>query len=63
MDFRKILDFWNPVIARYVGHMAWVKDEVKQARRAQSQPEGPLPRSRAPEGPLDFYLRIEDSET
>ena len=30
------------------------KDEVKQARRAQSRPEGPLPRSRAPEGPLDF---------
>ena len=32
-----------------------MKDVIKQARRAQSQPEGPLPRSRAPEGPLDFY--------
>ena len=28
-----------------------VKDEVKQARRAQSRPEGPPARSRAPEGP------------
>ena len=27
------------------------KDEVKQARRAQSQPEGPPARSRGPEGP------------
>ena len=27
------------------------KDEVKQARRAQSRPEGPPPRSRGPEGP------------
>ena len=27
------------------------KDEVKQARRAQSQPEGPQARSRGPEGP------------
>merc|ERR1712037_737759 len=27
------------------------KDEVKQARRAQSRPEGPQARSRAPEGP------------
>ena len=27
------------------------KDEVKQARGAQSRPEGPLPRSRGPEGP------------
>ena len=40
--------------------VAWVtwperpKDEVKQARRAQSRPKGPLHRSRAPEGPLDF---------
>ena len=31
-----------------------VKDVVKQARRAQSRLEGPLPGSRAPEGPLDF---------
>ena len=31
-----------------------VVDVVKQARRAQSQPERPLPRSRAPERPLDF---------
>ena len=28
-----------------------VKDEVKQARRAKSRPEGPPARSRAPEGP------------
>ena len=27
------------------------KDEVKQARRAQSQPEGPQARSRGQEGP------------
>ena len=27
------------------------KDEVKQARRAQSRPEGPQARSRGPEGP------------
>ena len=27
------------------------KDEVKQARRAQSRPEGPEARSRGPEGP------------
>ena len=31
-----------------------VKVVIKQARRAQSRPKGPLPRSRAPEGPLDF---------
>ena len=30
---------------------AGTKDEVKQARRAQSRPVGPLPRSRGPEGP------------
>ena len=28
-----------------------VKDVIKQARRAQSRPEGPQPRSRGPEGP------------
>ena len=28
-----------------------VKDEVKQARRVKSRPEGPPARSRAPEGP------------
>ena len=28
-----------------------VKDEVKQARRAQSRPEGPQTRSRGPTGP------------
>ena len=27
------------------------KDVIKQAPRAQSQPEGPQPRSRGPEGP------------
>ena len=39
------------------------KDEVKQARRAQSRPEGPLPRSRAPEGPLDFYKGVSTIST
>ena len=39
------------------------KDDVKQARRAQSWPEGPQPRSRGPEGPqtssgLYFQLHI-----
>ena len=28
-----------------------VKDEVKQARRARSRPEGPQAKSRGPEGP------------
>ena len=41
-------------------NVAWVtrperpkgaKDDVKQARRAQSRPEGPQARSRGPEGP------------
>ena len=32
-------------------HPKGVKDEVKQARRAQSRPEWPQARSRAPEGP------------
>ena len=31
------------------------KDEVKQARRAQSRPIGPQTRSWGPEGPLNFY--------
>ena len=34
------------------------KDEVKQARRAQSRPEGPQARSRAPEGPQTSSLMI-----
>ena len=32
-----------------------MKDIIKQARRAQSRLEGPQPRSRGPEGPLDSY--------
>ena len=28
-----------------------MKDVIKQARRAQSRPVGPQPRSRGPEGP------------
>ena len=35
-----------------------VKDEVKQARRAKSRPEGPPARSRAPEGPLTSSGKI-----
>ena len=33
-----------------------VKDDVKQAQKAQSRPEGPLP-----EGPLDFLFEIRRS--
>ena len=60
MDFSVIfLDFSNALSNQYCT-VAWVtrpkrpkgvKDEVKQARRAQSRPKGPPARSRAPEGP------------
>ena len=54
--------FFTPSLMHYctVAWVTWperpkgVKDVVKQARRAQSRLEGPLPGSRAPEGPLDF---------
>ena len=47
----EILDFrGNFGLHCCVGHTG-VKDVIKQARRAQSRPEGPQPRSRGPEGP------------
>ena len=36
------------------------RDEVKQARRAQSWPEGLPPRSRGPKGPLTSSLRYSE---
>merc|ERR550532_503239 len=52
--FGEILDFRGNCTVAWVTRPErpkGVKDVIKQARRAQSRPEGPQPRSRGPEGP------------
>ena len=69
INFGFLCVFWislthYPIIAPLRGCLKGVKDKVKQARRPQSRPEGPLLRSRAPKagGALDLSTQSTISE-